>query len=77
MVANCPKLKAKLARDEEQAKWKAWKEKDQARRDEERARRDEERARRDEKTKNQMIARGELAVGDGGKTMPVWSFSGR
>ena len=70
MVAECPKLKAKLARDEEQAKWKAWKEKDQARRD-------EERARREEKTKRSMIARGELAVGDGGKTMPTWPFSGR
>ena len=62
-------MKAKLARDEEQARWKAWKEKDQARRD-------EERARREEKTREYMIARGELAVGDGGKPCQRGRFRG-
>ena len=70
MKANCAQLKGKLARDEKRAQWRAWKEKDLERRE-------KQWARQEEKDKEYMIARGELTVGDGGKTMPMWPFSGR
>lgn len=70
MIGDCAKLKAKLVREEEQAKWRVWKEKN-------RERREKEWARQEEKTRKYMIQKGELAVGDGGKTMPTWAFMGR
>lgn len=70
MRNSCPQLRAKAERDRKREA--------EMRRREERERVREERwARQEERDREYKIKKGELAVGDGGKTIPMWAFSGR
>lgn len=70
----CPQLRAKIERERQrEAERRRWEEKERVREEREKAR-EEENARRETQRR---INRGELAVGDGGKTVPMWIFSAR
>ena len=67
MRYDCPQLRAKAERDRKrQAGLGRWEEKKKAQ--------EEEAAQRE---KQKRINRSELAVGAGGKTIPIWLFTGR